>query len=238
MQKIALITGATRGLGRATARRLVEHGLTVIVGARDAAAGAHVAHELGAESVVLDVDDTASVRSAAAEIAQRHGRLDVLVNNAGILPEATADRPLDAERFARTIETNLLGAVRTSEHFLPLLQRSREGAIVNVSSTMGSLADQSDTHSPYRDLAVPGYRASTAALNSLTIELAKLLAGTPIRVNAVCPGWVRTDLAPGNREHAPLSAEDAAELVVRYALLGPDGPTGGFFAAEERVVAW
>lgn len=237
MTKIALITGANRGLGFETARQLAEAGMTVLVGARDASRGEEAAASIGAECVQLDVGDGASVARAAAYVEERYGRLDLLVNNAGILPEATASSVLDASVFSATLDTNVLGVVRVTERFLPLLRRADAGRIVNVSSTMGSLADQGDPASPYYGLVVPGYQASKAALNSLTISLAKLLADTPIKVNAVCPGWVQTDLAPGNREQAPTSAAEAARVVVRYALLDEDGPTGGFFAAE-HAVAW
>jgi len=233
MDKIALITGANRGLGFETARQLADAGVTVIVGARDATRGAEAAARLGAESVVLDVADATSVAAAAERVEERHGRLDLLVNNAGILPEVAG--VLDAGGVAATLDTNVVGVVRVTEAFLPLLRRSDAARIVNVSSTMGSLSDQSDPGSPYFGLVMPGYQASKAALNSLTIGLAKLVA--PIKVNAVCPGWVQTDLTPGNREQAPLSAAEAARVVVRYALLEDDGPTGGFFAAE-RAVAW
>ena len=222
MDKIALITGANRGLGFETARQLADAGVTVIVGARDATRGAEAAARLGAESVVLDVADATSVAAAAERVEERHGRLDLLVNNAGILPEVAG--VLDAGGVAATLDTNVVGVVRVTEAFLPLLRRSDAARIVNVSSTMGSLSDQSDPGSPYFGLVMPGYQASKAALNSLTIGLAKLVA--PIKVNAVCPGWVQTDLTPGNREQAPLSAAEAARVVVRYALLEDDGPTG------------
>jgi len=237
MEKIALITGANRGLGFETARQLADAGVTVIVGARDAARGEEAAARLGAESVVLDVGDDASVARAAATVEARHGRLDLLVNNAGIAPEAVAANVLDTRAFRTTLDTNVLGVVRVTEQFLPLLRCSDAARIVNVSSTMGSLADQADPASPYYGFVVPGYQASKAALNSFTVSLAKLLADTPIKVNAICPGWVQTDLAPINRESAPLTADEAARVIVRYALLAEDGPTGGFFDAE-HAVAW
>jgi NAD(P)-dependent dehydrogenase (short-subunit alcohol dehydrogenase family) len=235
---VALITGANRGLGFETARQLAEAGVTVIVGARDAAKGAEAARELGTEFVQLDVTDDASVRVAADTIRDRHGRLDLLVNNAGIVRDLMAEGELvDAGLFASTFETNLLGPVRVTEHCLPLLRAAESARIVNVSSTMGSLSDQSDPASPYYDSVVPAYQASKAALNSVTVGLAKLLADTPIKVNAVCPGFVQTELTPINKDNAPLTAAVAAEVVVRYALLDEDGPTGGFFAAE-HAVAW
>ena len=242
---VALVTGANRGLGLATARRLGRHCGTVIVTARDASSGAEAAERLAREgvhatSLPMDVTDLASVRAAADRVAAEHGVLDVLVNNAGILPEAThtgAAEVVDREMFERTFATNLLGPVTVLEAFLPLLRRSRAGRVVNVSSTMGSLTDQADPASPYHSTVVPAYQASKAALNSLTIALAKQLAGTPVKVTSVCPGWVQTDLAPGNREHAPLTADEAAEVVHRAATLPQDAPSGRF-VDRDGVVPW
>src|SRR3954453_23933677 len=139
--------------------------------------------------------------------------------------------------FRQTFETNVFGAVSTTEQLLPLLRRSEAGRIVNVSTTMGSLADQSDPNSPYYAVIVPAYQASKASLNSVTIGLSKLLANTPIKINAVCPGFVQTDLTPINRDQAPLTPTDAADVVVRYALLDAAGPSGGFFD-EGAAVPW
>lgn len=245
MSTIALITGANRGLGFEAARQLAEAGCTVVIGARDAQNGEQAAKRLragdglDAESVQLDVADDDSVRGAAEAMRERHGRLDLLINNAGILPEATAqpDEAVDVDLFRATFDTNLLGAVRVTQHFLPLLRDAPGGRIVNVSTTMGSLGDQSDPRSPYYGVVVPAYQASKAALNSVTVGLSKLLAGTSIKVNAVCPGFVQTDLTPVNRDQAPLTPADAARVVVRYALLDDDGPTGGFYD-QEAAVAW
>jgi len=243
-QQIALVTGANRGLGLATARGLGELGMTVVVGSRDAGRGEQAAATLrrdgiAAEAVAIDVTDIATVRAAAARLDRVHGRLDVLVNNAGILPEATAGgvgRPLDAELVRRTLETNVFGAAAVTQAMLGLLRRSPAGRIVNVSSTMGSLADQTDPDSPYHGLVVPGYQASKAALNSLTIGLSKALADTPIKVNSVCPGWVQTDLGgPENRAAAPLTAGEAARVVVAAATVDEDGPSGAFLSAGGAV---
>jgi NAD(P)-dependent dehydrogenase (short-subunit alcohol dehydrogenase family) len=234
---MALITGSNRGLGLEIARQLGRSGATVVVAARDAERGEKAAAELVAEgldahAVVLDVESEASVEAAARWLGDEHGRLDILVNNAGILPEATtpeATQPLDLALFRKTFATNLFGAVAVTQGFLPLLHRSPAGRIVNVSSTMGSLADQNDPTSPYFGLVVPAYQTSKAALNGLTIALAKTLADSPIKVNAICPGWVQTDLGgPANRAAAPLRAEDAARIAVTMALLPDDGPTGRF----------
>jgi len=231
---IAFITGASKGLGYATAARLSDAGVHVVIGARDASRGEAAAAALGAEGVVCDVTDDLSVRAAAEAVRARHGRVDILVNNAGILPEAFGADGVDA--FRETFATNLFGAVATTEAFLPLLRESPAGRIVNVSSTMGSLADQSDPASGYYGLIVPAYQASKAALNSVTVGWSKALADTPIKVNAVCPGWVQTDLGgPDNRAAAPTPPEAAAEIVTRLALLDKDGPTGGFFDVAGRV---
>jgi NAD(P)-dependent dehydrogenase (short-subunit alcohol dehydrogenase family) len=242
--RVALVTGGNRGLGLATARRLGQEGVTVVIGARDEARARDAVvglREAGvwASAVTLDVDDEASVRDAAERIRREHGRLDILVNNAGILPEATAKDavdPLDPALFLHTFRTNVLGAVAVTAAVLPLLVQSDRGRVVNVSSRMGSLSDQLDPASPYHSLVVPAYQSSKAALNGLTIALAKKLAGTPVKVNSVCPGWVQTDLGgPDNRAAAPTPAQEAAEVVVRAALLDDTGPSGSFFDAAGPV---
>ena len=243
MAKIALITGANRGLGFETARQLGRRGITTIIGARDGGRGAQAAARLrdegiDAHALELDVTSGASVREAARRVRDDHGGLDILVNNAGILPEATASGdPMDADTFRATYETNVFGAVTVIHEFLPLLRESAAGRIVNVSSTMGSLADQTDPASPYYALDVPAYRTSKLALTGVTVALAKELAETPIKVNAICPGWVQTDLAPGNREHAPDTAEHASGVVVEMATLGDDGPSGRF-VDRDGAVPW
>jgi NAD(P)-dependent dehydrogenase (short-subunit alcohol dehydrogenase family) len=245
MTKIAVITGANRGLGFATARRLGQSGTKVLVGARtlakgEEAAGRLRAEGLDAEALQLDVDSPASVQDAAKRVEHEHGRVDILINNAGILPEATASDsgPLDLRVYRQTFETNVFGAVSVTQAFLPLLRRSASGRIVNVSSTMGSLSDQSDPSSPYYGVVVPAYQMSKAALNGFTIALSKTLANTPIKINSVCPGWVQTDLGGAdNRAAAPTTAEAAARIVVDMAAVSADGPTGQF-VDESGAVAW
>lgn len=242
--KIALVTGGNRGIGLATARRLARDCGQVIITARDAAAGEDAADRLQREghhvtSLRMDVTDETSVKIAAGIVEERHGHLDVLVNNAGILPEATNAEPaeaVDLEMFRRTFDTNLFGAVAVLEAFLPLLRRSEAGRIVNISTTMGSLTDQTDPRSPYFSLVVPAYQSSKAALNNVTIALAKQLADTPIQVTSVCPGFVRTGLAPAAQD-APLAPEDAAEVVHRAATL-PAGAASGTFIDADGVVPW
>lgn len=246
MTKIALITGANRGLGLATARRLAGFDFTVLIGARDALSGERAAHDLRAEGldaqpVAIDVTSAESVQAAAEVVASRYGRLDVLINNAGILPEATAEEgsaPFDLQMFKKTFDTNVFGIVSAIHEFLPLLRKAEGGRVVNVSSTMGSLADQGDPASPYYGVIVPAYQASKAAVNAITVSLAKLLEDTPIKVNSVCPGWVQTDLGgPANRAAAPSTADDASRIVVEMALLTDDGPTGQF-VDYAGTVAW
>jgi NAD(P)-dependent dehydrogenase (short-subunit alcohol dehydrogenase family) len=246
MTWVALVTGANRGLGFETARQLGHADVKVIVAARDPAAGGQAAQmlrsqQIDAETVVLDVTSRASVQAAAKEVEQRHGRVDILVNNAGILPEATeggSRDPVDVQMFKKTFETNLFGAVSVVQEVLPLLRRSDAGRIVNVSTTMGSLAEQLNPGSPYYSLIVPAYQASKAALNALTIALAKMLKGTPIKVNSVCPGWLQTDLGGAeNRDAAPMTAAQGAQIVVEMARLPDDGPTGQF-VDREGPVAW
>jgi NAD(P)-dependent dehydrogenase (short-subunit alcohol dehydrogenase family) len=243
--KIALVTGANKGIGLATARRLARECGHVIVAARRADAGAEAADRLSREghsvsSLTMDVTDPASVRAAAAEVAERFGHLDVLINNAGILPEATNADPkevLDLAMFEQTYATNVLGPVAVVEAFLPLIRKSPAGRIVNVSSTVGSLAHQTDPSSPWHSMVVPAYQSSKAALNAITIVLSKALADTSIKVTSVCPGWVQTDLAPGNKEQARVTTQKAAGVIAEAAGLSTADPTGTFIDANGPV-AW
>lgn len=215
---VSLVTGGNRGIGREVCRQLAERGHTVILTARSGDAAVIAAKPIGAEALQLDVTDTASVDAAARWVKDRHGRLDVLVNNAAICYDtwqraATAD--LAVVRDAA--ETNLYGPWRTVQVFLPLLRGGEHPRIVNVSSEGGSLASMGG--------GTPAYSASKAALNALTRMLAAELAGDQILVNAVCPGWVATDMGgPGGRPVA-----DGAASVVWAAVLPDSGPTGGFF---------
>jgi NAD(P)-dependent dehydrogenase (short-subunit alcohol dehydrogenase family) len=240
---LALVTGGNRGLGLSIARGIAARGVHVIIGARRADTGAAAADRLrsegyAADHVQLDVVDTPSVRAAADHLEHVHGRLDVLVNNAGILPEATAQptEVVDLALFRRTFETNLFGAVAVTEAVLPLLRRSDRPRVVNVSSTMGSLSDQMDPGSPWFGMVVPAYQASKAALNNVTIALAKRFADTGMVVTSVCPGFVRTGLAPAAQD-APLSADEAAPVAVEAAL-APEGTATGRFVSATGPVPW
>jgi NAD(P)-dependent dehydrogenase (short-subunit alcohol dehydrogenase family) len=222
---IALVTGANRGIGLEVCRQLGRLGFTVLLGARDAARGARASRQLGGgpvSPIVLDVADDESVRAAAAGIE----RLDVLVNNAAILYD-TWQRGIDADldQVHEALETNLLGAWRVTQAVLPLLRESPAGRIVNVSSGAGALHDMGG--------GTPAYRTSKAALNALTRILAAELRGDGILVNAVCPGWVATDM--GGAGGRPVA--DGAAGVVWAATLPEDGPTSGFFR-DGRPIAW
>ncbi|CAM3312800.1 SDR family NAD(P)-dependent oxidoreductase [Occultella aeris] len=241
----ALVTGATRGLGLATSRALARTGARVLIAGRARTVTEQVVdglrqEGLDAHAVQLDVTSPDSIQAAVKQVERRHGHIDVLVNNAGILPEATDATEHqfgDPYLFRTTFETNLFGAVAVTEAFLPLLRRSTAGRIVNVSSTMGSLHDQENPDSAYYQTVVPAYQSSKAALNSVTISLAKTLADTHIKVTSVCPGFVQTDLTPFSREVAPTTAEQAARVVVTAATLPADAKSGTFIDSD-GLVAW
>ncbi|MDE3203940.1 MAG: SDR family NAD(P)-dependent oxidoreductase [Acidobacteriota bacterium] len=229
---ITLITGANKGLGREAARRLVEAGHVVYVGARNEAGGAATALEVGGRFVALDVLDESSVATAAAAIEAEHGRLDVLINNAGIAGGTVLASETTAEDVERVYATNVFGVVRVTHAFLPLLVRSPAPVIVNVSSGLGSLAV---TNNPARfesTLKMIAYPSSKAALNMLTSQYAKSFP--QIRVNAVDPGYTATDL---NGHRGSQTVEEGAEIIVSMASIGADGPTGGFFD-RHGVVPW
>ncbi|WP_411115180.1 SDR family NAD(P)-dependent oxidoreductase [Streptomyces sp. 029-5] len=221
-----LITGANKGLGFETARRLVEAGHLVYVGSRDPERGRRAAELLGARTVVLDVTDDASV-AAAARAIEADGGLDVLVNNAGIERNETGAAEVTAEALRTTFDTNVFGVVRVTHAFLPLLRRSAAPVVVNVSSGLASKTLVSTVGTP--TYAYPGvaYPASKAALNMITVQYAKALPD--MRINAVEPGYTATDL---NGHSGTQTVEEGAEIIVRMALVRPDGPTGGYFDAE------
>jgi len=223
---VAVVSGANRGIGREVVRQLAERGLLAVVGARDAAKGEATARELGAVSHQLDVADDASVERFARWIGDELGRCDVVVNNAAIHYD-TWQHGTDADLAVvrEALETNLLGAWRLARALIPLLRRAPHARLVNVSSGAGSLADMG--------AGTPAYSVSKAALNALTRILAAELRADGVLVNAVCPGWVATDM--GGAGGRPV-AEGAAS-VVWAVTLDDDGPTGGFFR-DGRPVPW
>jgi NAD(P)-dependent dehydrogenase (short-subunit alcohol dehydrogenase family) len=231
-----LITGANKGLGHETARRLIAAGHTVYLGSRDEARGRAAAERLGARLVVLDVTDDASV-AAAAERIGAEGGLDVLVNNAGIEGRRSDNSIVGAEEVTadhmrEIFETNVFGTVRVTHTFLPLLQRSPAPVIVNLSSGLASLSHLSEPESHTHFYPGVGYPASKAVVNVLTIQLAKAFPN--FRVNAVEPGYTKTDL---NGRTGTQTVEKGAEIIVRMAQIGLDGPTGTYLSAEGPI-AW
>lgn len=226
------ITGANRGLGRETARRLLERGHTVLIGARDVAAGTAAAEALGARFVPIDVTDDASVAAAAADVERHEGAIDVLINNAG-----TAGRPVEAAELTagdvlEVLDVNVLGAVRTTAAFLPLLRRSPDPVVVNVSSGMGSLAFTHDPARPESHVVAPAYTASKAALTMLTTQYAKALPD--VRINAADPGYTATDL---NGHSGPQTVTEGTDAVVRLATEGP-GHGSGRFVDRDGEIGW
>lgn len=236
---IALITGGNKGIGFEIARQLGARGITTLIGARDEARGRGAAQTLRGEGtdahfLQLDVTDQSMIDAVAASIGERSGRLDILVNNAGLLIDDAPPSALDLAILRRTYETNVFGLFAVTRAMLPLLRRSAAGRIVNISSSMGSLAQNSDPSAPYYAFNMAAYCSSKAAVNMLTTRFALELRDTPIKVNAADPGWVATDL--GGAE-APRTVQQGAVAPVRLATLPSDGPTGGFFD-EDGAVAW
>jgi len=226
MADVALVTGANRGLGLEVCRQLADRGYDVVLGARDGARGQRAAAELGVRACQLDVADDASVRAAAAWVSEEIGRCDTLVNNAAILYDTWARASsADLGQIREALETNLLGAWRTTLALLPLLRRSQHARIVNVSSEGGSLAGMSG--------GTPAYSVSKAALNAFTRVMAAELRGDDILVNAVCPGWTATNM--GGYGGRPVA--DGAASIVWAVTLPDDGPSGGFFR-DGRALPW
>jgi NAD(P)-dependent dehydrogenase (short-subunit alcohol dehydrogenase family) len=247
-ETIALVTGANKGIGRAIAQRLAGLGMTVLLAARNQDRGAEATAALRAAGgdvhpLTLDVTDPASIQAAAVQAASRFGRLDVLVNNAGISGRSSGrglQTPgtvsLDVARAV--FETNFFGVIMVTEAFLPLLRRSPAARIVNVSSGTGSLHNMTDpAHYMSRLPASAGYPVSKTALNALTVQYAKALAADRILVNAVAPGACATDFTRGLPYPVTRTAAQGAEIAVRLATIGPDGPTGGFFD-DDGSVPW
>jgi NAD(P)-dependent dehydrogenase (short-subunit alcohol dehydrogenase family) len=216
---VTLITGANKGLGRETARQLIKEGHTVYIGARGVERGQAAAAELGAQFVQLDVTDDASVAAALRAIDEREGHLDVLINNAGIGLLA-----LNGPEALQVFDTNAIGVVRVTEAALPLLRKSGNPVVVNVSSALGSFWAVTNPERPAFHFPAIVYGASKAAVSMLTLQYAK--AVPEIKFNAVEPGYTNTDLGGGGGGGRPV--EESAEVIVRMATIGKDGPTGTF----------
>lgn len=233
--KIALITGANKGIGFETARQLGKQGVTVVAAARNKENGAKAVEQLKAEGIdtvflQLDVDNANDIQFAYDFIENRYGKLDILVNNAGIQVESdnwginTADT-IAEETLRKTFDTNFINVVKLTNKLLPLIRKSEAGRIVNLSSILGSLNLHADSSSPIYGSKLFAYDASKTALNAYTIHLAASLSGTKIKVNSAHPGWVKTDMGT---DAAPMNVVEGAKTSVELALLGEDGPTGKY----------
>jgi NAD(P)-dependent dehydrogenase (short-subunit alcohol dehydrogenase family) len=234
---IALISGANKGIGYEIARGLGAKKITVLVGARDDARGQAAAAKLKAEGadarfVKLDVTDGDTIRRAAEWIEKEFGRLDILVNNAGIGEWGAKPSGVELAKVREVYETNFFGPIALAQAMLLLLRKSKHGRIVNVSSSLGSLALVSQPDSPMSAFVALGYNTSKTALNSMTVQFANELKDTPIKVNAICPGYCATDI---NGNSGPRTAAQGAVAAIQYATIGEDGPTGGYFNDEGRV---
>ncbi len=231
-KKIALITGANKGIGLETARQLGQQKITVLIGARDAVKGEAAAKKLrdeglDARAVTIDVSDAASTQRAATLVGKEFGRLDILINNAGIMVDDPAkkvsEQSLDAWR--ETFDTNVFGLIATTQAFLPLLRKSDAGRIVNLSSVLASNTLHQDPASPIYDFKLPAYNVSKSTVNAWTVQLAYELRDTPIKVNAAHPGWVKTEMGG---EGAQMEIPDGAKTSVALATLPADGPNGAY----------
>lgn len=234
--KSALVTGANKGIGFEVVRELAQRGFFVYLGSRDAGKGKAAVEQLksegvtSVEAITLDVTSDESVKTARMILGEKTPVLDVLVNNAGIsggVPQSALTAGLD--QFKTTYETNVFGVVRVTQAFMDLLRQSDQPRVVNVSTAMASLTLAADPSSSGYDYKLAVYQSSKAALNMYTITLAYDLRHTAFKVNAVCPGYTQTDFTNQQGTSTP---SEAAQRISKYALLGPDGPTGKFFSEE------
>lgn len=239
-KKVALITGANKGIGLETAKQLGSQGVVVVLGARDLKKGEAAAAELKAKgldvrAIKLDVENEADRTAAAKYLEKEFGRLDILVNNAGVMLDARTGNETSTtspEVLHKTFETNFFSVIALTQTLLPLLRKSAAGRIVNLSSVLASLTLHATKGSPIYDAKTFAYDASKAALNSFTIHLAHELQGTKIKVNSAHPGWVKTDMGG---EGAMMEIVDGAKTSVELATLPEDGPTGGYFHMGESL---
>ncbi|MEL6835464.1 MAG: SDR family oxidoreductase [Bacteroidota bacterium] len=234
-KKIALITGANKGIGLETVVQLAQEGIKVIATARNAERGQAAIQPLkdqglDVEFLQLDVNDESQRQAVVDHVANTYGKLDILVNNAGIEADGgfmgNTVTTISQEILRKTFDTNFFSVVALTQGLLPLIQKSEAGRIVNVSSVMGSLTIHSDPTAEIYGIKPFAYDSSKTALNQFTVHLAQALADTPIKVNSAHPGWVKTDLGT---EYAPLDVTVGAKTSVQLATLGADGPNGGYF---------
>lgn len=238
--RIALITGANKGIGFEIADQLAAKDIIVLVGTRDEYKGVEARDKLRAKGgdayfINVDVTQPTTIQAAIGHIAERFKRLDILVNNAGILIDSQTNiLDLDSTTLRNTLVTNAIGPLLISQACITLMRNNNYGRIVNMASSLGSLAEMTNPDSEYNGVLSPGYRLSKTLLNGMTVLLAKELRGTNVLVNSACPGWVRTEMGGAQ---APLSPAQGAETPVWLATLPDDGPSGGFFR-DKQPIAW
>jgi len=232
-QRVAVVTGANRGIGFEICRQLARQGFTVVLTSRSAAKGRAAAKVLRDDGLeldyhLLDVTSPAGIKALADYLAKHYGRLDVLVNNAGVILDPRGSRVLDAKpkTFRDTLETNLFGPLQLCQALVPLMKKNHYGRIVNLSSGLAQLSEMG--------AGTPAYRVSKTALNALTCILAAELKGSGILVNSMNPGWVRTDMGGAS---APRTVQQGADTAVWLAMLPDDGPSGGFFF-DRKPIPW
>ncbi|MFZ1675627.1 MAG: SDR family oxidoreductase [Saprospiraceae bacterium] len=237
--KSALVTGANKSIGFEVARQLAQKGIYVYLGSRNLENGIAAVNNLLAEglsnveAIQLDITDDESVKNARTEIGKKTKTLDILVNNAGIYggyPQGALDTTI--EQFKAAYDANVYGVVRVTQAFIDLLKKSSEPRIVNVSSSQGSLTLHSDPSYKYYDYKGAVYLSSKSAMNMYTVVLAYELKNSNFKINAVCPGYTKTDF---NGHRGPGSVEDAGKRILKYALIDNDGPTGNFFSEENNL---
>lgn len=240
-EKIAFITGGNKGLGFETARQLGKQGIKVVIGSRDLEKGKEAAAKLkaegvNAEAIRFDVTRAADYQEVYKYFEKNYGRLDILINNAGITKEnflgGNQTSTTSAEVLHETFDTNFFGVIQLTQTLLPLIRKSPAGRVVNLSSILGSLTLHADPQSPIYNAKAFAYDASKAALNSFTVHLAHELRDTKIKVNSAHPGWVKTDMGT---DAAPMEIVDGAKTSVRLATLPDDGPTGAYIHLDQTL---
>jgi NAD(P)-dependent dehydrogenase (short-subunit alcohol dehydrogenase family) len=241
-KKVALVTGANKGLGLETSRQLAQQGIKVLMASRNISSGKEAVSKIVAEGgdaefVQLEVTDAKDINHLKEYISNNFGKLDILVNNAGIAldgagwAENTVEA-VDSENIRKTFDTNFFGVIEVTRALLPLIKKSEAGRIVNMGSILGSLTLHADPASPIYGSKTFAYNASKTALNQFTVHLAASLQNTNVKVNSAHPGWVRTDMGS---EAAPMDVVEGSKTGVWLATLGEDGPTGGYFHDKAKL---
>jgi NAD(P)-dependent dehydrogenase (short-subunit alcohol dehydrogenase family) len=241
-KKVALVTGANKGLGLETSRQLAQQGIKVLMASRNISSGKDavskvVAEGGDAEFVQLEVTDAKDINHVKEYISTNFGKLDILVNNAGIAVDGggwsdNTVEAVDTENIRKTFDTNFFGVIEVTRALLPLIKKSDAGRIVNMGSILGSLTLHADPSSPIYESKPFAYNASKTALNQFTVHLAASLKGTKIKVNSAHPGWVKTDMGS---DAAPMDVVEGSKTGVWLATLGEDGPTGGYFHDKTKL---